>query len=308
MKSESATDLRRIYYCMVSTMGSLEGIGRPIDGCADLFVHLVAELFDSTTRRDWEDELRGTTDPPTYVVLQKFMERKLHTLDALSRGKLENFTVKSESSLRIHHAKSSDDLRNRCPLCPERYYILFCSKFKSKTANDRKDIIKKYSLCLNCLGRHSVNACKSTKTCSRCSGKHHTLVHDACEQAEINQQVNVSCSTSVSQASVTSFVILLATARVKVDRFGRYHYARALIDPGSEMSLMSESLAQRLRVPRISTSVAIVGVGGQQSGHARGQVRIHVASRFGASFVDIEVLILPRLTSYGEKLSVAAQA
>lgn len=51
MKSDPATDLRRIFHGVVSTVGALEGIGRPIASCTDLFVHLVVKLFDARTPR-----------------------------------------------------------------------------------------------------------------------------------------------------------------------------------------------------------------------------------------------------------------
>lgn len=45
--------------------------------------------------------------------------------------------------------------------------------------------------------------------------------------------------------------VLLATARVwVVDRAGARHAVRALVDPGSETSLIAESLAQRLVATR----------------------------------------------------------
>ncbi|XP_024880733.1 uncharacterized protein LOC112460321 [Temnothorax curvispinosus] len=57
MKGEFVSDLRRIFHGVVSTVGALEGIGRPITNGTDLFVHLVVELLDSKTRREWKSSL-----------------------------------------------------------------------------------------------------------------------------------------------------------------------------------------------------------------------------------------------------------
>lgn len=54
MKREAVDDLRCIYHGMRSAFGSLESIGRPIFTSPDLFIHLVVNLLDSTTRREWE--------------------------------------------------------------------------------------------------------------------------------------------------------------------------------------------------------------------------------------------------------------
>lgn len=64
--------------------------------------------------------------------------------------------------------------------------------------------------------------------------------------------------------------VLLATARIHVmDRFGIEHSVRALVDQGSESSLVSEALAQRLKLKRSPSSVTIYGVGGKRTGSAR---------------------------------------
>jgi hypothetical protein len=65
MKADSVADLRRIYYGVVSTVGALEGIGRPISDGMDLFVHFVVELLDAKTRREWENTLGKSSERRT---------------------------------------------------------------------------------------------------------------------------------------------------------------------------------------------------------------------------------------------------
>jgi len=79
------------------------------------------------------------------------------------------------------------------------------------------------------------------------------------------------------------------------DRFGDHHAARSLIDPGSETSLIAESLARLTRTP---TSVAIYGVGGQQTGVSRGRIKVTVASRNDDVTLTISALVLLRLSVY----------
>ena len=50
MKNECAGDLKRILHGMLNTVGTLESVGRPIDSCTDLFVHLVVEMLDPRSR------------------------------------------------------------------------------------------------------------------------------------------------------------------------------------------------------------------------------------------------------------------
>ncbi|KMQ86195.1 hypothetical protein RF55_14897 [Lasius niger] len=82
------------------------------------------------------------------------------------------------------------------------------------------------------------------------------------------------------------------------DRSGVRHSVRALVDPGSETSLIAESLAQRLRLPRTPTSVAIFGVGGVQTGFSRGRVALTLSARTGLFALSVSSLVLPRLSVY----------
>lgn len=93
--------------------------------------------------------------------------------------------------------------------------------------------------------------------------------------------------------------VLFATACIRVlDRFSRAHTVRALVDQGAESSLVSESLVQRLHLARAPTSIAIYGVGGKQTGCARGMVRLDISPLGGGSSMIVLALVLPRLTVY----------
>lgn len=75
----------------------------------------------------------------------------------------------------------------------------------------------------------------------------------------------------------------------------------------SETSIITESFAQRLKLSRSRTSVAVFGVGGQQTGVARGQVNLHVTPRFGGRSISEAAIVLPRLTVYAGVSSVVVR-
>lgn len=52
MKSESASELRKILHGASSTAGTLESIGHPITSSEDLFVFSIVELLDTRSRRE----------------------------------------------------------------------------------------------------------------------------------------------------------------------------------------------------------------------------------------------------------------
>ncbi|XP_070515377.1 uncharacterized protein [Cardiocondyla obscurior] len=227
------------------TVGSLAGINRPITSSEDLFVFITVEMLDIKSRKEWESVTGESATPPSYEDLRRFMEKRLHTLKVLQP---EKSSWESKASERVEKPR--------------------------KNAADRKAFVLANGLCLNCLSRHRVVDYLSRRTCTVCDRKHHTALHDACraEITESGESLSGALAHQVSHEPHERIAVLLATARVAVrDEFGVTHHVRALIDQGSEMSLVTESLVQRLRLPREKVSLAIFGVGGRQTGVARGR-------------------------------------
>lgn len=79
---------------------------------------------------------------------------------------------------------------------------------------------------------------------------------------------------------------------------GEIGTSRALIDQGSEISLVSEHLVQSLNLPRSRSSTSVIGIGGKKANTTKGSTQFTTRSRFDAfTEVSITVHILPRLTS-----------
>ncbi|XP_011706167.1 PREDICTED: uncharacterized protein LOC105461365 [Wasmannia auropunctata] len=311
MKAESAAELRKLYHCVTSTAGALESIGRPISSSEDLYVFLTVELLDPRSRREWETHIGDTTEPPTFVELRQFLERRLHTLDALQTTKPEAVPGKpgdrTTKSTRTHLAQRE---KERCSMCRRDHFLMLCETFKGKTGKERKDHVDSMQLCHNCLGKHRVSDCQSRKFCTVCGERHHTTLHDAYRTPSSDSSQTSSAATKTSHVALPAperqLAVLLATARVGIaDRSGDLQAARALVDQGSESSIVSEAFAQRLRLPRTRASTAVYGVGGQQAAIARGQISLKIASRLGDFVTTATAIILPRLTVYAGVASTA---
>jgi len=173
--------------------------------------------------------------------------------------------------------------------------VMTCESFKSKSAAERKTVAETHRLCFNCLGSHPIAKCQSIKTCSTCKSRHHSLLHDAYVPSKSSEVSALSATRSDDDRQA----ILLATARVSIaDRHGHQHATRVLIDQGSEVSLISEALVQRLRLPRSRSSITISGIGGARTGPGRGKVTLNLTSQAnGAKFTAV-AFILPRLSLY----------
>jgi len=157
---------------MVSTVGALEGIGRPISNCTDL---LIVDLLDTKTRCDWEGSLGRAADPPTNDELRDFLQEQLMIHEALRSSKSDMTAEKSS-----HHAKKRGPSSNcSCPACKQEHFVMNCEKYRQRSAKERLELVEAHRLCTNCLGRYPLSECQSSKTCAKCAARHNTTLHEA---------------------------------------------------------------------------------------------------------------------------------
>ncbi|KMQ84171.1 hypothetical protein RF55_18256, partial [Lasius niger] len=295
MKGDTADELSRIYHAITTAVNAAESIGRPIESHGmDLFNHVVIELFDTRTRLEWESSTSDSFDPPDHSTLLSFISKRILTLNAARPKNIAKPPGDSPRSAKAHLTKRGSDAAS-CAICKEKHSIMLCREFKAKPASERKSIVETNRLCFNCLGNHPVAKCQSLKNCFTCKSRHHTPLHDA---YDATKSAEVSTLSAVREREDQK-AILLATARVAVaDRYGNPHSIRALIDQGSEVSIISEALVQRLRLPRTQSAVSIIGIGGARSGSTRGKVKLALTSKATGAEFSAVAFILPRLSSY----------
>ena len=142
-----------------------------------------------------------------------------------------------------------------CLLCaPEKHPLYMCPKWGSYSITQKVSHINSNNLCSNCLaGGHTTAACKSLYRCKECKQKHHTSIH---QQQTPPTPINHSSTTShqVPDALMTTAQLLL------IGPNGEEIKARALIDSGAGISLITHRVTQILNLPmepaRLRLSVA----------------------------------------------------
>lgn len=118
----------------------------------------------------------------------------------------------------------------RCFLCKEDHFLMFCFKYKAQSAQGRKHHVESNNLCANCLLKHKLNDCATRRTCSVCSERHHTSLHDSFCKVPV-EAGEAKLALVAHSSAPRRLTVLLATARIRViDRFGHLHDARALVD------------------------------------------------------------------------------
>lgn len=110
---------------------------------------------------------------------------------------------------------------------------------------------------------HYIKNCKAG-ACKKCSGKHNTLVHfekTQPEQFTDSKEVNDSTSVLCSHNRAKNYQVLLSTAIILVqDKHGKKHRARAILDPGSQSSLITNKLCEELQLEKTNTNINLEAI------------------------------------------------
>lgn len=82
---------------------------------------------------------------------------------------------------------------------------------------------------------------------------------------------------ALQQPVVSNSVVLLGTAEVQVmDKFGIYHPIRCILDSGSQISIISNRLAQQLKLDWCSSNLNISGIDSEHPVRAKGELVIQL--------------------------------
>lgn len=269
---------------LLETTKGLEKAGFPVKMWSYLLLHINLNKLDTSLKRQFEEKYGGDQELPTFDNFISFLTREVQILETTD-------TQKSSSSSHKVHISYNKDTKQKCVGCRNgSHYLNQCPDFIKLKTYDRKRLVLKHQLCFRCLNNHNINDCKTRLTCNKCSSeKHHSLLHfDAtvknpahstgadrpnAEERPVGQGTSAQGSVgNPSTANVLHAVsahncrraVLLSTAVVRVlGKNGTYQEARALIDGGSQSTIVTEECATRLGLrPKRSGSIAVRGIGG----------------------------------------------
>ncbi|XP_029169628.1 uncharacterized protein LOC114939494 [Nylanderia fulva] len=283
----------------------------------DFLVFVAVQRLDSESVRAWEQHLGSSKEPPTWTQFTEFLFTRLHSLQAFEKSRGGKNPLQSQQqTIKTHYQGRTKDSNanniNSCSICSAKHYTTSCPQYINKTIQQRLAIVSKHKLCYNCLGHHRVSACRITKRCHKCGRKHHTTIHQNNPQSSNSESnksttkestVTSSKSTDAqvlhsTSAQTTSSLVLLATAQVIIiSETGEQSRVRALIDQGSEISLISERIVQQLRLPRTKSSLSLIGIGARKSGTTRDMSLFKLKNSDGDFEQSLSAHILPKLTT-----------
>lgn len=194
-----------------------------------------------------------------------------------------------------------------CSICKQDHFVFACKAFLKMPVADRSKAIKNSKLCLNCLRStsHKAKDCTS-RGCKSCDRRHNTLLHfSSSSNAKGESSKDVSQEEPAKHTPIVTSAIQdseysqvrLSTVRLQVlDVEERPHSCRALLDPGSQLNLITEALVSRLRLPRHSSNTPIIGIN-QMASFARDMVKVSLISNHYSYRREVECLVLKHITN-----------
>ena len=287
-----------------------------------LLVPLFVSKLDPKLSREWESKIvsypRSTL--PSYDEFRDFMLLKAETNDIINYSKEVNkhsFTYTSPKSKMQTTTYLSTT--TTCPLCNDSHFIYQCPQFLKQNANTRFKTAKSKNLCTNFLRKgYFVKNCKSSK-CKHCQKSHNTLLHINTSQAtpidtqpcnsqmDATPQSPLQTLTSTASNNSSQEFVLLPTAEVYVlDKHGKKHIARALLDSASQSSFITHRLAKKLDLPKHPIDISVSGID-QNSLPIKHRTEITFESKHGDFTTDLSCLLLDHITSNLPHLSFSSK-
>ena len=232
-------------------------------------------------------------------------------------------TVQGEAS---RPSRSNGAGNTQCEFCSLSHALWKCQEFGKESVEKRWSFAKDKRLCFNCLGHHFSKSCKSKVRCSNCKASHHTLLHRAPRETvsppdgaskevgngagEVRQVMSVSMKpvkpsgeshgleeearaareNSTTQTRTCQVRLRVVPVRVWGDG-KRLVNTYAFLDEGSDTTLCTDGLIDKLKVRGESVRISLATVNGTETQVAR---RVSLSAQ---GFDEVAIIHLPNVIS-----------
>ena len=188
-----------------------------------------------------------------------------------------------------------------CPVCRSTHQTEDCPEFLKLSAIDRKKKARVLGLCFRCLDQgHLSTTCETSRRCETegCERDHHSLLH-------FNERKNTlgSCMATTHRTKLVHLGVL--PVRVQGPRGRETVYA--LLDNGSDISLIEGDLAKRIGLSGSKTKLNLSTISGTSNEQSE-CYRLKLLSPNGAGAVTIDQLFSVRSLNLGQPVHATESA
>lgn len=312
VRSDDALSIKMLINSILEHTAALDNLEFATRTWSPLLVHIFEKHLDYELRSRWEFAV-GDQHLPKVSVFVDFLRSYLRSAEVWSSNPSspgrnvkaiahQKFVQKprpfGSTKILVATTSQSSVSTPSCPVCKHTHSIRQCSQFINQPPNERFQTVKKYQLCINCLGSgHSAAGCPSKHTCQSCKKHHHTLLHfPDITTARESSRNHPPISMLVGSAQPRS--VLLSTLLINVRSIdNRTHTVRALLDTGAQVSFITKQCADRLSLPRRHCSTRISAFSGTSVNAVSGMTSITM-SPVGKPepSIPLDVLIVSKIT------------
>lgn len=333
-QKDSAVSIRHLIDTTKESIAALRVLEIDVSTWDPILIHILVQKLSKDSHVAWELNQEGAAELASYDDFITFLENRFRMLESLADRTPTTSNLNHQSrNIKSHAGTSSSSNINACPICSNQHYIRDCPTFLQLNVVDRPNLLKQHRICFNCLiPGHLIPACKNRMNCQICKKRHHTLLHDAIRsqsfanspssaqqphpsrstsnaqgsssaQEQPSSNNNFSIASHIASSSLTNLSsspanVLLATAIVTgVSSTGQLIPLRALIDQGSQITLLTENAAQLLRLKSQPINYPLSGIGNTSAGYLRKLVRFQIRSPIQTHFtLNLNAFVIKSVT------------
>lgn len=335
-QKDSAASIRHMIDTTKESIAALRVLEINVDTWDPILIYVLVQKLSKDSHTAWEQNQEGAANLASYDNFITFLENRFRVLESLAdRSPITSNSNYQSRNIRSHAGTSSSNSSsiNACPICANHHYVRDCPTFLQINVVDRPNLLKQHRICFNCLiPGHLIPACKNRMNCQICKKRHHTLLHDAFRShssSNLSSSVqqphssrsspiahgssfasestsnnnNMSIASHIASSSSTTLSsspanVLLATAIVTgVSTTGKLIKLRALIDQGSQITLMTENAAQLLQLKSTPINYPLSGIGNTSAGCLRKLVHFQIRSPLQNQFnLNVKAFVIKSVT------------
>ncbi|UYV72361.1 hypothetical protein LAZ67_9002779, partial [Cordylochernes scorpioides] len=302
LKSISAGSLYEILDVCNEGIRNLSVLGLEKNTLTDLIlINFFEKRIGEALRKEWELTLQNE-EYPTFENFVNFLEKHARSLQGMRIPLFQE--QKTSSKNMMAHGLYVNKGQN-CILCHQIHKLNDCHRFINLPLPKKWELVKKHKLCQNCLrANHEISKCLITSRCKNCKQNHHTLLHEynsepSIPQPTTSQEMLISTNTICNAMPLeTETNILLSTALIKVKaKDGSFVLCRALVDNGSQISLISEQCCHKLGLEKRKNSYTLKGVGDIVVNWTTSQVEIEFTPHHNDQLFSARAFVVGRVTA-----------
>ncbi|UYV62176.1 hypothetical protein LAZ67_1008122 [Cordylochernes scorpioides] len=273
-----------------------------------ILVHFLQQKLSENLRLDWELSVDNTL--PSYDKFIAFISRHARGMSCAVRECSKREETTGSRFPKCQSYGMLIEKSDTCILCKSKHHPLYmCNLFCKMPLKEKLNVVKGHKLCFNCLrkGHFSWN-CRLNQRCKVCKGKHHMMIHyDKPSTEGASAQVENTTPkehesainlTNTQQANCNDSHVLLATTRIKIKNgLGKLCTCRALLDSGSQVTMITKGCCERLGLVQRKSDRMIIGVGNTPVQHSSSTVSVTFCPLNNSEEFSVEAVVTGVLTS-----------